>query len=546
MTRNVGKLGEDALTQWAHQVGLTVTKATEDEQGWDFLLEAELPSLKSNPAKASYDKRASRLKCWIQVKSTDSFPGSWQVKLDNWERLVKTPYPAFFLVCEFNGKDTCQQAFLVHIDESHIRAVMRRLRELALEPGKQPHEAKMTFKYSESHQLASLGGTALMSSIDTAIGHDVEEYAAKKARTVKTVGYENGGFSISFTTPIPQEHKLDPLDYWVDFTLGLIPSLDTHTFTIRDTRFGIEVPELTKTHEGGRLEIALQPIAQGYLTFSSRVAERKLRVPVEVLLAQGVPNDAPMKYRKIRCKTDFIDLVVLPEVDRFDGKLNLKLPPPYEFHSLESVYPAAALLLQLYEAHRNGCQLTSEIWIDSARLGAARIDPTQYFDPLEEHYIKLAGAVLHAVVIAKHLDLPLGTNVRLQDLYSQAEVLQIQAESFSQKLSAELRITYQMASSATASITNVCFPLILQSLIGTHLVMIAGVVTGKPEIVEQLGEDSCSVELKTNEFTQKRTWTLDQGESPKEAITLMLQAVVDEYSKTHNVVLSDEFQKLLE
>ena len=112
--QQLGKLGESTLRLWAHQAGLTVTPAVEDEQGWDFLLEASLPDLSIDPLHSSYDKRAAPWKYWVQVKSSDGTPRRWSVKLDNWERLVKTPYPAFFLICEFDGQDTCQMAYLVH------------------------------------------------------------------------------------------------------------------------------------------------------------------------------------------------------------------------------------------------------------------------------------------------------------------------------------------------------------------------------------------------------------------------------------------------
>lgn len=95
-SQKIGKLGQDALGIWAHQANFTVTKPSEDEQGWDYLLEGDPPELSTQPLRASYDKRSFPAKIWIQVKSTDDTSGSYPVKLDNWERLVKTPYPAFF------------------------------------------------------------------------------------------------------------------------------------------------------------------------------------------------------------------------------------------------------------------------------------------------------------------------------------------------------------------------------------------------------------------------------------------------------------------
>ena len=126
--RRVGKLGESTLYQWCAQVGITANKAIDDEQGWDYILEFPLGNSTTN-IQIPLDRMPFPIKCLVQVKSTDGTDGKWSIKLSNWIHLINNPLPTFFLVFEFDGADSCQRAFLVHIDKIYIEKVLKRLRE---------------------------------------------------------------------------------------------------------------------------------------------------------------------------------------------------------------------------------------------------------------------------------------------------------------------------------------------------------------------------------------------------------------------------------
>src|ERR1051325_6434199 len=115
--RNVGKIGESALDGWVGDAGITANRVSQDETGWDFLLEFPLSQRDLIESRLPLDKEPAPLQCFVQVKSTDDKPGKWDIKLSNWVRFVKNLVPAFFLILEFDGKSSCQRAFLVHVDE---------------------------------------------------------------------------------------------------------------------------------------------------------------------------------------------------------------------------------------------------------------------------------------------------------------------------------------------------------------------------------------------------------------------------------------------
>lgn len=90
--RDVGDLGESTLRTWAIQAEITANKVEQDKTGWDFLLEFPLQSALTANFTLPLDRAPFPLRCFVQVKSTDAQPGKWSVKLDNWVRLVNSPY----------------------------------------------------------------------------------------------------------------------------------------------------------------------------------------------------------------------------------------------------------------------------------------------------------------------------------------------------------------------------------------------------------------------------------------------------------------------
>lgn len=104
IVRNVGGMGENTLPVWTNQVGIIANKVGQDETGWDFLLEFPRSHLASLYNGQPLDQSPFPLQCLVQVKSTDQRPGKWDVKLDNWVRLVKSPLPAFFLFLNLTRK----------------------------------------------------------------------------------------------------------------------------------------------------------------------------------------------------------------------------------------------------------------------------------------------------------------------------------------------------------------------------------------------------------------------------------------------------------
>ncbi|MCP4425368.1 MAG: hypothetical protein GY803_12805, partial [Chloroflexi bacterium] len=126
MTRDIGDLAENKLIEWTIQAGITANKAYKDREGWDFILQFPFPELEVD---IPLDRRDSRIECWVQVKGREAAKKSKSIKLSNWEKLIRSPLPAFFLIFDFGKENDPRNAYLVHVGEKWINIVLRKLRK---------------------------------------------------------------------------------------------------------------------------------------------------------------------------------------------------------------------------------------------------------------------------------------------------------------------------------------------------------------------------------------------------------------------------------
>ena len=123
--------GENYLEALCIDANLTRSRPGRDEQGWDYFIE-----LPPNRLPAIYlDAQPAPIKFLCQVKATDDFTNlSLSMKVSNWERLARTPLPAFVLILDYRGTKEPQAVYLCHIGADRIADTLRRIRELELRP----------------------------------------------------------------------------------------------------------------------------------------------------------------------------------------------------------------------------------------------------------------------------------------------------------------------------------------------------------------------------------------------------------------------------
>lgn len=532
--RDVGKLGEKALDTWATQAGISINKAFEDATGWDFFLESLLEE-ESTP-KLPLDKEKYPLKCLVQVKSTDKKPGRWPIKLDNWIHLVKNPLPTFFLICEFDSEETCQRAYLVHIGKTYIHQVLRKLREIGSEKRKTLHKIKLQLKYGEQEQLSLLNGKGLVEAIQKYVGENLEEFSAQKMELVKSIGYEEGNYRATLTIQLPQGTSVDPLDYMIDFSLGLVDRLETKRIEFKDLRFGIEAPELTRVLEDGFVEIKeRQPVGKAEIIFFIDKWSKELKIEADVFVPQGFAFDIDEDHFKFRLKAPFMDLVSgIPKPGNL-GQFNFHVPDSYEKHKLEDLHSVSSLILLLHDGLEKNIKVRYEIKFQSKQIGGGYFTTDFHFD---DRIIEIAVLIHQAWTIAKYFDIQHTIELQIIELLQQKQRLSLISQIL-ENVPLPFRVSLWSDLIRDDENRPMCIPLLFDTLIGKYHLVVAVALLGIPSQIDQKG-DAHQYEVVTKGAEIFRTRVIENDIFRLSELKTLLDTLIKEHDELTDVILTKE------
>lgn len=303
VTRDLGLMGESTFSLWCADGGLIPNGSKIDKTGWDFIVEFPF-----NSGLSTRELHKSPLECKVQVKATDHKKRKLSITLSNLRRLATAQMPAFFVFIEFDGKDTAQRAFLVHIDNSFISKILKRLRQIEQSNNDESLSKRtMTISYNEDHLLYELNGSGLREGIRTHIGDDLAGYIANKKAHLESTGFEGGGGRMTFTTE--GEENLSKL---IDVSLGIEKEVEISNIQGVDSRFGIssKVPFIEAVR--GRLAMRdVKPFAIGKVRF--REDNLSAGISFEIKLYNSAFNAlVPEDKVKLRIEGDFFDLQFNP------------------------------------------------------------------------------------------------------------------------------------------------------------------------------------------------------------------------------------------
>jgi hypothetical protein len=534
--RKLGRLGEDALIAWAHQVGITVNKATEDERGWDYILEFPVPPRTPTDFHLPLDKAPGLIRCFVQVKSTDGQKRSCSVTLSNWESLVKCPLPAFFLALEFDHNIECQRAFLVHIGEEYIGKALKRLREAGPEDRDNLNKMTMDFSYGEEDLLPSLDGQALRITIMRHVRDSLETYDAWKHKVLETIGYEEGGwhFNVSLRLPDP---NADIQDQLVDFSLGLIPSLEVIGGEIRDARFGIEATQPTEVLTGGRIELQRTPVGTGTIVLALQDGSKQLRCDAQVYAPQGLaPGTIEEDRRKLRFATPFIDFLAWSQsVGRFD--IGYHFPPSEEKHDLKDLRYLAQLILLFREAFLHSETVDVELLYESTPAAQGHIVAS--VSPAD-NAVKMAQAIDSAWTVAKEFDITAGMIVNWAELLRQKEGLDFMAQILTSKRPA-MKVGFLLPNESHDIEARVaCVPMVVTVAMGQYRITVAVALLGQAKGTGRIYENGHEflMDVTDTAVCRKHIYGINEGEkyNPQD----LIEAVVRSYEQNYEVIVIED------
>jgi hypothetical protein len=411
MGRDVGGMAESELLKWAHQVGITPNRALVDREAWDFLLQFPFSELTE---KTTLDVRPSRIECLVQVKGLETPKTRKSLKLSNWEKLVRSLLPAFFLIIDFGKQDNPQDAYLVHVGEDWIGKVLHRLRELSSEDAESLNEKYLDLRWNQSHRLTELNGVGLMKAIELHIGDGMEEYGRRKIEIREIAGDPVPALMhVSTTFPTVEEGW----SAMVDFAIGTREDLPTSSVVFEeDIRF--DIPARQKRYDSeGQLQVANRPTTPINLIVRSKASTLRSEFPARLYSPHWFFVDAsiPEQYLKRRVSFELGDIILYPSLEK--GQVNLRFSQAKEFQSLREHANLWRLVDILHRIGTDDCVIEIED-AQGNSIGTATL-PRSATPRIEEGLLRIAHAVDDLCFLARRFDISLDTKIALHHILQQ-------------------------------------------------------------------------------------------------------------------------------
>jgi len=408
-------MAQAKLQEWAGQVSITANPASQDREGWDFFLQFPLSQASES---IPLDLRPSRIECLVQVKGLGLSHSKKPVKrrrksieLSNWEKLVKSPLPAFFLIVDYGSSNDPRNAYLIHVDQKWISSVLERLRKVPTEGKDRVNKQTLDLVWSEVNRIVSLDGQGLKSAIEKCIGNDFDGYVANKQKLRSEVGIDAP--IVLHITSERFRNNDDLFNQLIDFAIGLRDSIPVSQLIVeKQVRFGIPA----ERSEGGAGVLAItdrsktaKPVKvtiSNHSQTQTAIFPSTLHTPEYLFPGGGVPE----KLRKVRIETEIGDIVISTglgtmEVRSFGIRANNE---PRKLGELANLWRAVLIFAH---ASTNGCSLD----ISDDHNTPVRFD-LPHDVQFTQDYLSIAQVVDDAWFCAKIFDIAPDREVVLSEL----------------------------------------------------------------------------------------------------------------------------------
>lgn len=530
--KQLGRLGENALVNWCDQELITCNKPLIDECGWDFLLEFPISWDYTKPL----DRSGMPLKCFIQVKATDSKDPNKRhkpIKLTNWKHLIEATIPAFFLILEFDGTHQAQRAYLVHVGEDYTEKYLKKMRQIPSSKASRLHKKKMIVRWGEEDRLTELNGTSLREKILTYVGTDPASYTKTKLDLVKSVGYGDKPYSLNANIKIPQGYT--PQEYLTDFELGLVPQAQVSSFLLSHNRFDIPETKLqvsSKNHSNLRMYISdLTPVSKVWLHVTSDASFNSAVFPMDVYK----PQQFVKGFHKIRMSHNFIEFVC--NFDTGKNQLNYSDPEWGEIYSLRELHEFAKHCVIYSEAFSSGetidFSFRSE---DGKQVFTGKIAlPENVF----KIYLELAETIKQLWVVTSEFGIQDEIHLTLSEISQRKKQIEIMATL----LQKEFIFGFSYPTDEKFSHSLVSIPVIKCLQIGEYRLMLGKVISGFTKNAEQI-EDGVFRMCKTH-CEIKQSILLASNSDPNVEGQNLAQKLVRHASQKGIVIYDESYAKLL-
>jgi hypothetical protein len=445
------------------------------------------------------------------------------MKVSNWKRLVQSPLPAFILILEFDGDNSPQRAFLVHVGEAHIRRVLHKLRELgtgATEPAL--HSSTLSVTYGPTEALSTLDGQGLIEGINHYVP-DFGEYSREKHRILLAAGYESGGEIVEAVFRLP---TIDASANWneilVDWSLGLTDDIAIEPGAkVFDRRFGIQHPDPIRiiTTEGRAVPSS---IAGGLVRLRSISGEYQCALEAEVYSTGSVGVYINDSQHKIRLKTRFIDFI-MPATNTPEGwQLKIRLPEPLSEIPLKELREFAEFTSLVAESIQDG-EVDIEVRVDEHRI-SGRIE---FRSPPPPEMLHIGTAIRSALRIASRLNIPLSLKTTIAELFGQKGELEL-SDAALRSEAAGLKINFGWPINKQMPATICTLPTLYAIKLGGYLILLVVAYSGEIEATGAIDDGARIYTLSASAVDVPYVQSFKPGSVPELSQYDLLRSVAEE------------------
>lgn len=542
----IGDLAEDKVRVWAGLSAITAHRPERDKRGWDFLFEYDLKP----DSNETLDQTESSISCKIQVKATHTDSGRINIKLSNWDYMIKALFPffVFIVVIRKSDPDNPMAVYLVHVGEEYIAQALRRLRELKPEEKGNLHKKTLQIKWGEKDKLEPPYGESLGKKIREHVGLSAIKYIQRKIDWLKRVGYGEKPIAgqISFHCPDRDPDKL--YTQLANLAIGYLDKLPIDDIEMDEVRFGIPKPiELLSAAQKENLEsisISIDPLpslGQVKVTIGDLRQEALASFMCEMYRASAVFPFLPPSKDKWRYASTFIDLTMeVPPENSTQGhiRINVKIPEEVSISTGDLIKAARALKI-LYDEQRNGINLSFEFYEKGRETASGKVIHTSIplpaydleFPARTNKLFLLAEQVSHLCRLFEVEDSVKVTLQALMEPKNQFPYLLFLLQPTPENLRG-LELNFENKNGEAAIGKRTAAVTVASSLIGNHLIIVIAAIIGTSVVPADKttdGKEWLCVEDKSIRIMRKQHMIVhDDGEV---SILPLLDQCVDELVK---------------
>lgn len=298
--RKVGNLGQEDFNKLCSASGLICNNSyNNDSAGWDSIVEFPL----NNGINLLNSLEDQPIQCFVQIKATDGEKKSVQVKLSNMKRFCDSPLPCFFFFASYNGELNPVATYLVHINETIMFDVLKRIRENDVGKKRPLHKLTYTLSYTDEDVISFSDVTSLKKAIEKQVPLGIKQYSKNKISLLENLGYEDTHYSLKFKVATKEDyHSL------VKASLGYKHKINIKDIKGWDTRFNVKLALEQFTSDEAIIEISsVDAFTTGQVIFK----DDKEDVSFECkYYASPIAFNAPKEFASFRINNHLFDMQV--------------------------------------------------------------------------------------------------------------------------------------------------------------------------------------------------------------------------------------------